>query len=165
MSGIRSMLLALVGVVGTASTIMLGGCSTFRDPQVTIVSASVVETSDEAMTLHITADLANPNDESLQLLNFNYHVTVDGQRVFQGIRSAEATLGGNQQRQVTIPAVVRFVDVGWSPTAVPADVEYAVSGTLQYITPGSIAQILFDSGVRKPRAGFRGTVATTASES
>jgi hypothetical protein len=32
---------------------------------------------------------------------------------------------------------------------------------VQYVTPGEIAQILFDSGVSKPRAGFeaQGTLA------
>jgi LEA14-like dessication related protein len=144
-----------------ASILSLGGCSSYKDPSVKIIGASVVETSGEAMTLRIAADLTNPNDEPLKLLTFSYHVDVDGHRVYRGVRAAEATLAANEQRQVSLPAVVRFADLHGSPTSQPVNAEYTVSGSLQYVTPGEIAQILFDSGVRKPKTGFRGTVVTT----
>jgi len=118
----------------------------------------VIETSREAMTLHIAADLSNPNDEPLKLLSFSYQVKMDGLKVYQGERAAEATLAANEQRQVIIPAVIRFADAGGSVAAPPANIIYSISGSLQYITPGEIAQILFDSGVRKPKAGFQGNV-------
>jgi hypothetical protein len=43
-------------------------------------------------------------------------------------------------------------------------VPYRLSGTLQYITPGALAELLFDTGVSQPDVSFvqSGTIDLTA---
>ena len=33
---------------------------------------------------------------------------------------------------------------------------WSIQGTVQYLTPGALAEILFDTGVRQPKARFSG---------
>jgi len=132
----------------------LGGCSGYKDPSIRPAGATMVEKTDEAITLQLAVDLANPNNEPLKLLEFEYDVHVNGVRVHQGLRAAETTLAANGHKQVQIPAVVRYDTVQWMPDGIPVSATYAVRGQLRYVTPGEIAQVFFDTGVRKPSASF-----------
>jgi hypothetical protein len=51
---------------------------------------------------------------------------------------------------------VRLAELGWDPHTLPPHAQYSVNGTLEYVTPGDIAQILLDTGVRKPKVTFGG---------
>lgn len=134
----------------------LAGCSGYRDPSIVLSDARVLESTDEALTLRFTMDLTNPNDDPLKLVQFEYDLMVDGVKVYSGMRAAEATLASNSERQMHIPAVVLLDDLGWTPTALPPAAGYSIRGSVEYVTPGEIAQILFDTGVRTPQANFRG---------
>ena len=61
-----------------------------------------------------------------------------------------------------MPAVVPFKRAGW--TGPPAQFRYEITGTLLYVTPGEFAEILLDTGLRRPKASFTmsGIVGTTA---
>jgi LEA14-like dessication related protein len=148
------------------SAVIGGGCSIYRDPALNVGQPAVHETTEQALTLRFPIDLQNPNEEPLKLLQLEYDVRVDGRTVYSGIRDAQATVASHGTRQVEIPAVVRYDDLNWTAANVPAQARYSISGKLQYVTPGEIAQILFDTGVRKPRAGFRaqGDVDLTSAE-
>jgi LEA14-like dessication related protein len=135
----------------------LGGCSGYQDPSIQPAGAAMVEKTDEALTLRLAVDLDNPNNEPLKLLEFEYDVQVNGVRVHKGVRAAETTLAANGHKQVQIPAVVRYDTMQWTREGVPASAKYAVRGELRYITPGEIAQVFFDTGVRKPSASFAWT--------
>lgn len=134
----------------------LAGCSSTKNPSVSLASAGMGETSEQAATLRLWLHLENPNDTPLELMEFDYHVEVDGQRVYEGMRAAEMTLAQLSTRDVEIPAVVPFDKVNWPGGVAPPGTRVQVNGTLRYILPGAIAQTLFDTGVRRPRVSFRG---------
>jgi len=134
----------------------LTGCSSTRPPGISVVSAQPRERTDAAATVGLTLRLQNPNNQPLELLEFDYSVEVDGKQVYRGTRSAQMTLARQSTREVELPAVIPFQRLGWNPPAVPAAAQVKVRGTLRYLLPGTFAQTLFDIGVRRPRVGFRG---------
>lgn len=156
----------------TAPPLALGGCETLRPPQLTLGEAVVTEKTDEAIAFDVAVDMINPNPQELELQEFRYTVAVDGRQVFQGRRSAEASLPAEGGKRVRIPGVVRYDQMNWSAppgagaedgvssggsgASLPEQANYRVHGTLTYIVPGALAEILFDTGVRRPRVGFSG---------
>jgi len=134
----------------------LSGCTGFRAPRIEVLGAKVVEVTDEAIRVDIALDLINPNAEPLELREITYSFTIDGTRTFQGKRSAQATLPSTGANRLNIPAVVRFDRAGWETTR-PDEASWSVTGSLVYLAPGALAEILLDINVRTPKAPFRGT--------
>lgn len=131
----------------------LAGCSAYEAPELRVVSVGVSERSAEAVVLRVVIDAENANDVALPLRDVEYEVEVgDGGegRVFRGVRSAEATLRRFGTQQIEVPAVVAAGS--WPGEGTP----YVIRGRLRYTTPGEIAQILFDAGVRRPEVSFEG---------
>ena len=144
------MRLIIIGVV-----LLLGpGCSRYRDPLFRVSAVTVGEMTDEALQLHFDLRLTNPNNDPLQLVQFDYTVSVEGRRVFQGRRAAEATLNVLVTRTLTIPAVVPYDRMGWVESGPPPTFGYRLSGTLLYLTPGELAETLLDTGLRRPKVRF-----------
>ncbi len=133
----------------------LGGCSGYLMPKVAVGDAVLTDQTDEAVRLEIPVDLQNPNTEPLELLRFSYSVSVNGSQVYSGKRSAEATLAAGGGKHMILPAIVPLERMGWSG-GLPADASWTLRGNLMYVTPGEIAEILLDTGVRKPKVGFSG---------
>jgi len=133
------------------------GCAAYHHPVITVTGAKLAETSDEALALRFGLDLHNPNNEALTLVEFTYELSIDGRNVYHGSRAGETVLAIHGDKHVEIPGVVRFDRAGWHKGAIPAAATFALDGRLTYITPGKIVQILFDTGVRKPKAPFAGT--------
>lgn len=145
---VRILLLAFIAAIS--------GCSGFRDPVVTIVNASLTETSESAIGIGLHLELANSNSEPVELYEFTYAITINETGTYRGRWAASATLPANGSRQLVIPAVVRYDQLGWTEDSMPAQARFAITGTLLYIAPGDIAEILFDTGVRKPTVPFSG---------
>lgn len=135
----------------------LAGCSMYRPPSVAVGEAMLVDETDEALRLDITLDLTNPNNEPLELIRFEYSVSIDGVSVYRAKRAAEATLSASGGKRLTLPAVVRFDRVPWGESARPQEVGWSIRGSLLYITPGALAEALLDTGVRKPRTRLAGS--------
>jgi hypothetical protein len=128
----------------------LTGCSAYRPPTLEIAGVTVAERSPEATRVDFEVELTNPNDEPLELRTFTYTLNVDGHTVFNGRRSAEATLARKSTRRIVLPAVITTdAAVGPGP-----EYRYQLRGSLLYITPGELAEILLDTGLRKPRVRF-----------
>lgn len=138
--------------------IALGGCKGTQSPSVTVVSAQLGQSTEYAATVNLWLHLENPNDEPLELLEFDYDVDVDGKQVYQGKRSAQMTLAQLSTRDVQIPAVIPFdkIALPGGGGAMLEGSEVRVKGTLRYVLPGALAQTLFDTGARRPRVSFRG---------
>lgn len=132
----------------------MSGCTVYRDPSVSVVGAAVTETADGLLGIELSLLLENPNDQPLALHEFNYTLAVDGAVAYHGRWAASATLPASGTRQLTIPAVVRYDQVGWTASSAGSKLRYDLTGHLLYIVPGEIAEILFDTGVRKPEASF-----------
>ena len=150
-----------------AVLLLLAGCSSYREPTIDVQSAMVLDRTDEAILLGFEIELANPNEEPMDLLNFDYQLHVDGRRVFQGRRAALVSLNRGTSRIVRLPAVVPFDKARWTDGQLPGSFRYYLGGTLHYVAPGEIAEILLDTGLKRPRALFaaRGDVEVVASES
>ncbi|MEE2681514.1 MAG: hypothetical protein VX641_03990 [Planctomycetota bacterium] len=141
----------------------LGGCFLETPPQVRVTGLSVlaIGASDTpAAQLGVDLELRNPTRKPIQLEQFDYTVTVEsaGERNrWNGRWSALRTLPADQTVSMTIPAVVphTFEDA-------PKEAEWRVSGWISYKAPGRLAQILFDTGFRRPQHEFsgRGTAIT-----
>ena len=132
------------------------GCSGFRAPAITTVDATFKEATDEALLFDVAIELSNSNADPIELLSFDYTVSVDGVEAFKGRRAAGATLGAGRTNRVALPAVVVFDAMGWDPQSLPPVAQWSIGGELNYTAPGEIAEILLDTGVRRPRVRFGG---------
>lgn len=144
-------LAAAAGGAALAVSAGLAGCAGHSPPRLTLAGAGTGERSDQGVVLLFTLDAENENDHPLPLKSVRYSVYVGGERVFSGFRSPEATLRRFGTQQIVLPAAV--ADASRLPAG-PAD--YRVEGVLTYLTPGALAEALFDQGVRRPRVRFRG---------
>ena len=144
---VRSMFM-LLGVL------LMGGCSGFRPPAISVEAVAVTEVTDEAVALAFALDLGNSNDAEVELYEFRYTLAIDGTQVYAGRRAPDATLGAAATQRLTLPAVIPYHRLGWTAEAHPPQARYALTGQLVYTVPSAIARILFDSGVRRPKARF-----------
>ena len=147
MHGLRR-LLTLAALAGAP------GCSSFRAPTVSVNDVSVTDATEEALALSFVMDLKNPNRAAVPLHEFVYTLAIDGKEVYAGRRAGGVTLSADADRQLLLPAVVPYSRVGWTALTLPASVSYRLTGELQYNAPNRLAQILFDSGVRRPKVSF-----------
>jgi LEA14-like dessication related protein len=140
-----------------ACAVLLAGCSAYRAPTLNVRKAAITNVTEEGVVIRFTLDAENTNGVELPLKKITYRLYLDGREVFKGIRSPEATLRRLGSQSITLPAVVT---VDEQINKLQGHVRYRIEGTLSYITPGSVAQILFDAGVRRPTVGFsdRGTL-------
>ena len=146
------------------SGLLIGGCSGFRSPVISVEEVAVTGASDEAVALAFGIDLRNPNDAALGLYEFRYTLAIDGTQVYAGRRAPDVALGAAATQRTTLPAVIPYHRLGWTAEARPAQARYTLSGGLIYIVPSTFAQLLFDSGARRPRATFskRGEISLTS---
>ncbi|MGP1273193.1 MAG: LEA type 2 family protein [Phycisphaerales bacterium] len=140
----------LIAVLAVSAALPIG-CSSYDAPRLEVTSVAVTERSDEAVVLEFTLDASNRNDVALPLERIRYSVRLDGREVFTGTRWAEATLRRVGTQQIRLPAAIRLEDA----PALGDGTRYRISGRVTYVTPGEIAQLLFDAGVRRPTIGFR----------
>lgn len=124
------------------------GCSAPKPPRITLAQASVTDRSPEALVIDFTLDAENTNDDPLPLATVDYTVRIDGRIVFRGTRSAQATLRRRGTQQIILPAAIRAEHAHADPA------RYRLTGVLRYVTPGEIARLLFDSGLRRPSVTF-----------
>ncbi len=137
-----------------AMLLSVTGCSRFSAPTVSVKEVSVIDATEEALALGLVMDLENPNHAAVPLHEFRYTVAINGKEVYAGRRAGGVTLSAVDSREVMLPAVVPYDTMGWGAQSLPASVSYTVKGQLQYIAPKRLAQILFDTGVRRPKVSF-----------
>lgn len=142
-------LLAGALVLGAA---WAGGCSRHRSPEFAVAGASISEESPAGYVMEFVVDARNDNPDALPLLEIRYSLALDGERVFSGVRSAQATLPRFGGQQIVLPAAVAL---GPGRTSPEGRVRYLLSGEVSYLTPGAISQVLFDTAVRRPKVSFR----------
>jgi hypothetical protein len=132
-------------------TALLVGCSAYAPPRLVVVGTRVASSSPDGIVLEFTFEATNTNEVELPLREARYKVSLDGKEVFSGVRSPEATLRRLGSQQIVIPAAVALSEGRPHPTGIA---RYRVAGELGYTTPGEIAQVLFDTGVRRPVVSF-----------
>lgn len=140
----------------------LTGCASVKQPSVNVEHAALGAMSDEARVLNFGLRLENENPDPLELDEFHYTLRINGETVYTGRRSAEATLSARGGKSITIPAVVP--GGAFAPGRAP--LAYELSGRLWYRSPGEFADILFDAGIVRPSVSFgtEGTLELAAEE-
>ena len=137
--------------------VLLGGCFFETPPNVNVTGMHVlaVGASDSpSVKLGVDIQLQNPTDEPIQLEVYDYTVRVnaEGERSqWSGTWSALRTLPPGKTVDMSIPAVVPY-----NFSEAPEKAEWRVSGSISYKAPGRLAQILFDTGFRRPEHQFNG---------
>lgn len=128
-----------------------GGCSSYVPPMLAVTSVAITEKTDAGIVLEFTLNAENVNSVALPLREMRYRVSLDGREVFRGYRSPEATLRRYGVQQLKLPAVIAL-GPGQPPPS--GEVKYSLDGTLTYLIPGELAEILFENDVRRPTVTF-----------
>ncbi|MCC6907963.1 MAG: hypothetical protein IT430_08500 [Phycisphaerales bacterium] len=135
--------------------LLAAGCDTTKAPRIDLVSARVVEQRPEASLVELTLELTNDNPDPVPLVEFNYSASLDGHRLIETRRAAQATLRRLGTQSIVLPVVIPAGAAGGPLAGVHALV---VSGKLSYIAPGQLGEVLFDTGVRVPTVSFTESV-------
>jgi len=134
------LLCAAVCAVGMVS------CST-RPPTFRVVDIYLSDATPDATILDVLIEGTNTNKEPLPLWEIGYTMAVDGAQVATARRSPEATIPGHGTQVFQIPVAVPSSVVSPDRLTVGA---YRISGSVTYELPGTIAQLFFDSNIRRP---------------
>jgi len=133
---------------------MLAGCSLDTPPEITVDSVRALAMTDVTRShveVGIDLDLYNPTDDPIQLERFSYTIDTDTEAGWSGSWSALRTLPPMSRVTMRIPAVLENVS-----ELRPDLTNWNLSGDVSYKAPGRWAQILFDTGFRRPTAEFSG---------
>ncbi len=131
------------------STLASIGCSSIRSPRFETLGVREVEQTDSRTVYAFVVKATNPNKEPIPLREVAYTVTLDGNHSFSGVRSPETTLHTYGNHTFELPAVFEF-----GPGEVSGIIDYTLNGTAKYLKPGKLAEVMFDSKVSVPKAGF-----------
>lgn len=120
------------------------GCGP-RPPVARFAASRVVEVLPEAVAFEVEFELSNTNDEPIELLEYTYSVHVNGQAVYSGRASGARTLPRWSAVRAALPVVIRRDQLPGGGV-----VEWSLSGTLTYASPGALAETLQDSRLWRP---------------
>lgn len=125
------------------------GCEFAQPPTATVVSTILVEQTDEAGLVDITIAVTNENDFPLELKVGNYALSVaDGEQFSFETYVPYVSLPPNGSQDLVLQAAVPHNGQGLNGQA------YRVSGSMQWVPPGEIRQLLTESGVPLPAFTF-----------
>lgn len=141
-----------IDIAALAAIALAAGCSSYSAPSLQVTQARVKERTPEALVLDFTIDATNRNRIELPLREMDYTVKLGGREVYSGTRSPEAALRRLGTQTIHLPAVVPL-----ELEQTTLDPHYEIEGVLKYITPGQLAQVLFDIKVRRPSVRFSAT--------
>jgi LEA14-like dessication related protein len=134
----RSLLaLALAALSGCALFQQLAS-QVFEKPTLTFKSARLSDVSLAGATIDLVFDVENPNAEGLTLASTtDYVVTVEGKQLVAGRPPQGITIPARGKGEVTLPAAVRFADLGASIAALlgQRSVAWAAQGHVGVQTP------------------------------
>ena len=122
----------------------LCGCS-LHAPIVNYTSAKITESTPEAIAVEVSFEIANTNNEPIELLVYEYEVIADGQHVYTGKQAALQTVPRWSIVQSSIPIVIRRDQI-YSTNIF----SWGLQGSLVYIEPDAFAQTLLDAGIFEP---------------
>jgi hypothetical protein len=135
---------------------LMAGCWSTPAPTLDVARVRAGDRTGDGSLIEIEVQASSTAEEALPLTEIEYVLTLDGREVFRGVRSPEATIRRFGVQRLTLPAVV--------PGGVAVAGAYSVRGTLTYIEPGTITEVLFDLGVRTPTVDFAGSGTVSATE-
>lgn len=128
---------------------LLPACSGVVPPRFEAVGVRTGERTDEGLVLVFDIEATNDNPDPMQLQTAEYTLSIEGEEVFSGIRSPEASIRRFGTQRIALPAVIPFDRALGS--GAPA---YRINGTFSYLEPGRLAEVLFDADVRVPKTAL-----------
>ena len=143
--------LALTGaVVASVFAIVAGsGCTVVR-PDARASAATIVAHGEATAAIDITLEIINAELTEVELINYDYKITLDDGRSYGGRWAALRALPPGQTVTATIPAIV-------PEASARVGARWVVSGTASYRDPQSFARILYEAGLLKTQAEFGGS--------
>ncbi len=105
--------------------------------------------SETATQLRITVEMANSNDASIELTEWQYTASLDGKTVYTGTRVAALTLPPGVPMTTSLPIVV----AGMSDAKI-SSAAWQVSGTIGYRATRQIDRLLYQLGVNRLSSSF-----------
>ena len=135
-------------ILATAAALL---CGCHAAPRIELQGVHLTEETPDGYALDFDLEATNTNAFELPLLVVNYALWLDGERVFEGRRSPEATLRREGSQTLTLPAAVPLEPGATAPSGT---VDYRLRGTLRYVTPGALARSLFDARLSRPKVIF-----------
>jgi hypothetical protein len=151
---------AAAGLCGVLAAAGLGGCASYSHPTLTLTGVESVEETPGGLVLRVRLRADNDNEVSLPLREVDYTARVGegaGALTFTGRRSPEATLRRKGSQELVLPVALRLDggDGGRTPGSGPrpiGKVPFILNAQITYLTPGALAEVLFDADVRRPVA-------------
>ncbi len=123
------------------------GCSGAQAPTFEAVGVKEVDRNDQRSVIAFTVRATNPNREPIPLREVSYRVSIGGDVVFEGIRSPETTLNDYSSSEFVLPAVVPL-------DLLHGSIDYTLMGSVRYIPPGRLSEVLFDADIKVPEASL-----------
>ncbi len=128
---------------------LITGCTGPKPPSFDPVGVTAMTERDGELELILTINAVNDNPKPMPLKRASYTLALDGKTVYSGVRSPETTLSRYETHAFELPALV---PMAFATRTDP--VPYRLTGTVSYVTPGKLAETLFETGVRQPEAPF-----------
>lgn len=136
------------------SGVTLVGCNSQPAPTFEVTNVAITEQTADGMVVSFRVQADNRGEEALPLRTVRYSISIDGHPAFSGQRNAEATVRRYGSQEFVLPVALTLGEGKDLPAAPTGQVPYALSGSVEYEVPGSIAEVLFDTGIRRPTATF-----------
>ena len=127
------------------------GCATAKAPSMTLTDMTVSFDEPDGPVLWFELTIVNSDIVDLPLAEARYSVSVDGEVVFRGVRSAEATAPARGVAVIRLPASAP------NSAGIEPGQEVTIQGRLTYLTPSRLSEVLFDADVFRPEKAFRAT--------
>jgi hypothetical protein len=143
---------AFVAAAG-AGVFVAGGCTSYSEPKLSLSRVESVEETPRGLVLRVHLLAENENEVALPLRDVDYTAQVGegpGALTFRGRRSPESTLRRKGTQEIVLPVALRLGEGGAGrPVGV---VPFTLTAEITYVTPGALAEVLFDNDVRRPVA-------------
>lgn len=128
---------------------LLSACTFVKSPEVEHLGVREISLEEGRAVYGFRFRATNPNRDPIPLGEVTYTLTMNGEEVFSGVRSPQATLDAYGDREFEVPAVIDRTVV-----ALEGIVDYRINGELTYIPPGRFAKELFRTRVSVPSVSF-----------
>ncbi len=145
----RTLIQITLFAVLSMSALLSIGCSSVKSPRFEMLGVREVEHTETRTVYAFSVKATNPNKESIPLKEVSYTVSLDNTHVFTGVRSPETTLHTYGEHTFELPAVFEV-----PRSKLNGIIDYKLVGSTKYLRPGKLQEVLYDSKLSVPKAGF-----------